>query len=75
MHAGGSRLAEVRARRDLTQQQLADRAHVSVDTIKRIEAGRTHPNRRTQWRLARALDIADVDDLFPEYAEPQAATA
>lgn len=75
MHAGGSRLAEIRSRRDLTQQQLADRAHVSIDTIKRIETGRTRPNRRTQWRLARALDIDNIDDLFPEYAEPQAATA
>ncbi|MBI2889977.1 MAG: helix-turn-helix transcriptional regulator [Nitrospirae bacterium] len=35
----GARLKEARARRGLTQEQVAEGAHVSVETISRLERG------------------------------------
>ncbi len=54
----GRRLANLRRRRDLHQQQLADIADVSVDTIRKLEQGQRHSARLdTVNRLAEALDV------------------
>ncbi|ASQ94785.1 hypothetical protein CGL27_18455 [Streptomyces sp. 11-1-2] len=54
----GKRLARLRDIRDLTQEQLADRAGVSVDTIRRLEQGTQRGARiATYQKLAGALDI------------------
>ncbi len=59
-------LVRVRERRralGLTQQQLAERAGVSRQTLVAIEAGRLTPSVAVALRLARALDCA-VEELF-----------
>ena len=64
-------VVSVRARRQalgLTQQQLAERAGISRQTLVAIEAGRLTPSVTVALRLARALDCT-VDDLFA-LAEP-----
>lgn len=64
-------LVHVRARRQalgMTQQQLAERAGISRQTLVAIEAGRLAPSVTVALRLARALGCA-VDDLFG-LAEP-----
>lgn len=48
-----ARLKETRLSLSMTQQQLADRAHVGIATIKRIEGGL---NLDTLISLLRALD-------------------
>ncbi|MFJ1650121.1 helix-turn-helix transcriptional regulator [Streptomyces sp. NPDC088337] len=54
----GDRIRSLREFRDLTQEQLADRAGVHVDTIRKLEQGVRQSARITTLRaLARALDV------------------
>lgn len=54
----GKRLARLRDIRELTQEQLAERAGVSIDTIRRLEQGTQRGARITTYqKLAAALDI------------------
>jgi transcriptional regulator with XRE-family HTH domain len=54
----GARLARLRALRDLTQEQLAERAGVHVDTIRRLEQGvQAGARMATYEKLATALDV------------------
>lgn len=64
------RLKDVRRRRALTQQQLADRAGVNRVTIARIEGGKDAPFPTTVRKVAAALGV-DPEELL----EPVAATA
>ena len=54
----GDRIGRLRVRRELTQEQLADRANVSVDTVRKLEQNRRLTARlSTLNQLARALDV------------------
>jgi transcriptional regulator with XRE-family HTH domain len=59
----GSRLARVRLGRDLTQQQLADQAGVSVDTVRRLERKQS-VTLTALLRMLRAVGQLDVLDLL-----------
>lgn len=60
----GDRLRRLRNQRGLTREQLAERAAVSVDLIKKLEQGRRESARLTTLTaLARALDVARSDLL------------
>lgn len=50
-----TRLKLARARRGLTAKALAERAGVSVDTIRRLEQGRNEPEAHTVGKLAEVL--------------------
>ncbi|MFE2595136.1 helix-turn-helix domain-containing protein [Streptomyces sp. NPDC059396] len=53
----GDRLAELRLRRRMTQEQLSERAGLSVDVIRKLEQGRRKTARLSSINaLARALD-------------------
>ena len=52
-----------RARRDLTQAELADLADVTRKSINAIEAGRMVPSVVLALRLAKALQVP-VEELF-----------
>ncbi|MEC4017669.1 helix-turn-helix domain-containing protein [Streptomyces sp. H27-D2] len=53
----GDRIARLRLRRSMTQEQLAGRAHLSVDVVRKLEQGRRLTARlSTINALARALD-------------------
>jgi putative transcriptional regulator len=47
----------------MTQQDLADRAKVTRQTIIALEAGRYVPSLLLAFRIARVFDVT-VDDLF-----------
>lgn len=66
----GRRIAELRAARGLTQEQLAERLDVTFQYLQRIEAGRENLTVRSLVRLATALEVL-VADLFapPESRE------
>ena len=58
----GKRLRAARKRRQLTQQQLADRAHVTLSYVFRLEKGERNPTLLIVHDLAGALRVR-VRDL------------
>jgi putative transcriptional regulator len=58
-----NRLAEIRYQIGLTQQELADRAEVSRQTIISLENGRYNPSILLAFRLARLFEVK-IEDLF-----------
>jgi DNA-binding XRE family transcriptional regulator len=58
-----NRLRVARAERDLSQDQLAQAAGVSRQTISSIETGQYCPSALLAFRLARVLGVR-VDELF-----------
>ena len=54
----GDKLKEARIRELLTQQELAEKSGVGVNTIIRIERNQVEPHGRTIRRLAEALEVA-----------------
>lgn len=60
-----TRLKDVRLRKALTQQQLAERAGVNRVTIARIELGTDEPFPTTVRRVADALGVEPEDLLEP----------
>ncbi len=51
------RLKDIRATRELTQERLAKRAHISRAYLARMEIGRHDPPLSTLVRLAKALNV------------------
>ncbi len=58
-----NRLEEERLRRGWTQQELADRAAVSRQTVISLERGRYNPSIILAFKLARLMDT-QIEDLF-----------
>lgn len=69
--AFGAILAKLRADGGITQQQLADRSGVSIDTIQQYEAGRRSPKLDQAGKLVAALglSLAVLDGLFAAAAQ------
>ncbi|MBB5935849.1 helix-turn-helix domain-containing protein [Streptomyces zagrosensis] len=65
----GDRLARLRLRRSLTQEQLAERAGISVDVIRKLEQGR-----RRSARLSTINALARALDTEPSYLVGQPST-
>jgi transcriptional regulator with XRE-family HTH domain len=53
----GRRLQQLREARDLSRQQLAERAKISRQYVRQLEAGRQDPTVGTLQRLAKALRV------------------
>jgi transcriptional regulator with XRE-family HTH domain len=60
-----TRLKDIRQRKALTQQQLAERAGVNRVTIARIEGGKDEPFPTTVRKVADALGVEPEDLLEP----------
>ena len=58
-----NRLEEKRTSRGWTQQELADRAEVSRQTIISLERGHYNPSILLAFRLARLMGM-QIEDLF-----------
>ncbi|MER7046913.1 helix-turn-helix domain-containing protein [Streptomyces jumonjinensis] len=65
----GDRLAELRHRRGMTQEQLAERADLSVDVVRKLEQGR-----RKTARLSSINALARALDTEPSYLVGQPST-
>ena len=61
----GDRLKNLRIRRALTQQELADKAGISSNALNRIEPSKAEPHMSTLRKLAKALDV-DPSELVGE---------
>lgn len=59
----GAKVIYFRTSKGLTQEQLADQAHVSQATLSRVENGKYNAN----LSLALLIDIADGLDINPIY--------
>ena len=57
------RVKELRSRKGLSQEQLAENSGLSLRTIQRIENGETEPRGETLKRLMNALEVTP-DDLM-----------
>lgn len=58
-----NRLAELRAQRGWTQQELADQVEVSRQTIISLENGRYNPSILLAFRLAKLLS-EPIENIF-----------
>ena len=59
-----SELKNIREKKNLTQEELAEKSGVSVRTIQRIESG-IEPKGYTLKTLAKSLEIAEKELLKP----------
>jgi transcriptional regulator with XRE-family HTH domain len=64
----GERILYFRKQEKLTQEQLAKRAKVTVQTICRIETGENYGNIETLVRIADALGV-HVEQLFRDHTQ------
>ena len=58
-----NRLKVLRAERDWSQQDLADRLEVSRQSVNAIEKGRYDPSLPLAFRIAEVFDLA-IEDIF-----------
>ena len=65
----GSYIRELREERGLTQQELALRAGLAVDSVRRIERGQLSPSLRSVAKLASGMEIS-LHSLFGGYEAP-----
>jgi transcriptional regulator with XRE-family HTH domain len=67
------RIRELRVERGLTQEQLCERAGISIDAVSRIEGGSRVPTLDTIERLAKAFAVSPTAILErgPAGAEPR----
>ncbi len=59
----GQQVRALRRERDLTQEQLAEAAHLSVNYISGVERGFYSPSLTTLAAMAKALSV-EIKDLF-----------
>jgi transcriptional regulator with XRE-family HTH domain len=69
------RIRELRVERGMTQEELCERAGISVDAVSRIEGGSRVPTLETIERLAKAFAVSPAVflDKTPVVTEPKAA--
>lgn len=63
LKAFGKRIAEIRRKRGLTQEQLAELADMTTLSLSYIEQGRRWPRLVTLHKLADRLNVS-ISDLF-----------
>ena len=59
----GNRIREIRAKRNITQQQLADTANIPRATLATIEKDESNPSLAAVYKIAVALNCT-IDDLL-----------
>ncbi len=58
-----TRIKELRARYDMSQEELARRVNVRRETISCLEKGRYNPSLVLAWKIARVFDTT-IEDVF-----------
>lgn len=66
----GKRVAAIRERRGLTQQNLAAAAHISVSEVSKVERGEISPRLETLHKIAVVLRVDTSDLADPARPEP-----
>lgn len=58
-----TRIKELRARYDMSQEELAIRVNVRRETISCLEKGRYNPSLVLAWKIARVFDTT-IEEVF-----------
>ena len=58
-----TRIKELRARYDMSQEELARHVNVRRETISCLEKGRYNPSLVLAWKIARVFDTT-IEDVF-----------
>lgn len=58
-----ARLKEVRKSKNLTQQELADKAGLHLTYVGHLEQGTYHPTVYVMWKISKALGVT-LNDLI-----------
>jgi transcriptional regulator with XRE-family HTH domain len=66
----GEIIRDLRVKKGLTQEELADKTELSVRTIQRIENGEVDPRSFTLQMIAKALDVEFSIFNVPEFTYP-----
>jgi putative transcriptional regulator len=64
-----NRLKVLRAERDWSQQDLADRLQVSRQSVNAIETGRYDPSLPLAFRIAELFELT-IEEIFQSDAQP-----
>jgi transcriptional regulator with XRE-family HTH domain len=67
----GTRIKDIRRRREFQQRELASRANMGQDVLSKYEGGIHVPSLKRAYALARALAVP-VDLLLPVFEFPEA---
>ena len=59
----GNRMKEIRKKKDMSQQDLAEKSKLDLTTISELESGNREPMLKTIWKIANALDVK-VSQMF-----------
>lgn len=59
----GQRIKQIRAEKNISQQDLASKCNFDKSNMSRIEAGRTDPVLSTLYRIANGLEV-EIAELF-----------
>jgi putative transcriptional regulator len=65
-----SRLKVLRAERDWSQADLAERLDVSRQTVNAVETGRYEPSLTLAFKIARLFGVTIEEIFHPEVTEP-----
>lgn len=58
-----SHLKDFRAKKGLTQEELADKLKVTRQTINALEQGKYQPSLELAWRAAKLFKVS-IEDIF-----------
>ena len=53
----GKRIKELRKKKNLTQETLAEFADIEIPSLSNIETGKNYPNHETLGKIAKALNV------------------
>jgi transcriptional regulator with XRE-family HTH domain len=60
----GRHIQKLRKEKGLTQEELADKLHISLSYVGKIETGLRKPNMKMLYKIAEKLDVK-VSELIP----------
>jgi len=63
----GKRIKELRKKRGLTQETLAEYANIEIPSLSNIENGKNYPNYGTLEKISNALDVNPYELYLFDY--------
>ncbi len=67
----GKRIKEIRKKRGLTQEKLAELSEIEIPSLSNIENGKNYPNHITLDKISKALNIRPFELYLFEYYKPK----